>query len=642
MSCLGPYYLPVPPRLWSRVENPCAYTNSDAIQNIPGDYIYLPYFSEPILKSQYEYQLACLKKGNVLQYKNNSSNLTKKQVYAQIAKQMWVNSNTTWATQSDKFSDPNTKSLKRVNYINITTAGVPTDQPITCSLPKPPANTSLPSRSTSSNSKAPVIPPPPPPNQPGGPSMPPPVPPQSIVEPTVVPDGGTLVCNVTENICTGEIINVSGIGQCYLTTASDVPGHPMLLCYNDNLPTVYPKNRLTYPTSGGKWPVGAKFIAAANTTKPVSSSQNPIEIVKPTTLDDENNYNIYIISSNTTDDFFVGDPGIYIIQSFNGENIVLPLEKKNLSFYTFFNTSGKSVNLLSPNEIIYFFNEFYSSPNGTNNLIMNRFQASTITSVLSDKNMSYFADFNVILTGRQNSNVVPEITYIKNNTTANAYVLSENIADYYIIENYLSSGVILLPDQCPNFTILKFFNLYTSPVTVSSSNLIYNSYYQPQGLPTYTLNPYEWYSFQLIKTSSKEVWIMNSNNNQLNEISLNGPYYISNLNDHLNVSQNAVYIIESMTGNIILPNNPPNLSNIKIFNVSTDAINVTTSTTKTLLCNSFFAPMSMNGVTTYQLSSNSAICFEYLNIVNTPAQMQLYQRTETMESNEPFWIFTIS
>jgi len=270
MSCLGPYYLPLPPRVWSRVENPCAYTTSEVIQNIPGDYIYLPYFNEPILKSQYYYQLACLKKGNVLQYKKNSSNLTKKQIYGQISKQMWVNNNTTWASQSDKFTDPNTKSLKRVNYKNITTLGVPTDKPLTCSFPTIKINPSLPANN-SSGSNAPIIPPPPQPNQPGGPSMPPPVPGQINPDPTVIADGGNLVCTITENICTGEVLEVTANSQCYLTTASNVPGHPMLLCYNDNLPTVYAKNRLTYATSGGKWPVGAKFIRAANTTKPITS-----------------------------------------------------------------------------------------------------------------------------------------------------------------------------------------------------------------------------------------------------------------------------------------------------------------------------------------------------------------------------------
>ena len=272
MSCLGQYYLPVPPRVWSRVENVCAYTNSDAFLNIPGDYIYLPYSKEPILKSEYKYQLACLKKGNVLLYKKNSSNLTKKQVYGQIAKQMWVNGNTTWATQSDKFTDPNTKSLKRVNYYNITTAGVPTPDPLTCSLPvpTPKPNNSLPKRPNSSNSNAPVIPPQPPSGGGGGPVIPP-VPGQPPVAPIVIPDSGSLVCNVVENICTGEVIALTASDSCYLTTASNVPGRPMLLCYNDSLPTVYAKTRLTYPTAGGKWPVGAKFIRAANTTKPISN-----------------------------------------------------------------------------------------------------------------------------------------------------------------------------------------------------------------------------------------------------------------------------------------------------------------------------------------------------------------------------------
>jgi hypothetical protein len=269
MSCLGPYYLPVPPRVWSRVENPCAYSNSDVIENIPGDFIYLPYLHDPIPKSQYYYQLACLKKGNVLQYKSNSSNLTKKQIYGQIARQMWITQNTTWATQSDKFSDPNTKSLKRVNYLRITTDGVVTAQPLTCSIPTPAKNSSLPTRNAGGNTNTPVIPPPPKPNQPGGPILPPLVPAQPATPPVVIADGGSLLCNIVENICTGEVLDVTANGQCYLTTASDVPGHPILLCYNDNLPTVYPKTRLTYPTAGGKWPEGAKFIVAANTTQPI-------------------------------------------------------------------------------------------------------------------------------------------------------------------------------------------------------------------------------------------------------------------------------------------------------------------------------------------------------------------------------------
>lgn len=339
MSCLGPYYLPVPPRVWSRVENPCAYTNS--IQNIPGDYIYLPYLNDPILKSQYYYQLACLKKGNVLQYKANSSNLTKQQRYAQIAKGMWVNRTTTWASQSETTSDPNTKSLKRVNYFNITTGGVPTVDPLTCSLPVRPTNSVLPPRSGSSN--APALPPPPQENQPGGPVMPPPVSPAMPVAPIVIANGGSLVCNVTQNICTGEILKVTETNQCFLTTASDVPGRPVLLCYNDNLPTVYPKSRLTYPDAGGKWPQGAKLIAAANTTTPIPS--NNLSVV-----------NTSISDSNT----ITGSNPISHIQSENP--IISPTSPKNpiFSFTQLENTIISAIKVGDSN-IVQQINQFTSN-----------------------------------------------------------------------------------------------------------------------------------------------------------------------------------------------------------------------------------------------------------------------------------------
>lgn len=76
MSCLGPTYNPRPPREWSRFSTPCtALTSSITPQNA--------------------YNLAMLAKGNVLQYKKNSSNITKNQRYSQIARGSWTNRNTT-------------------------------------------------------------------------------------------------------------------------------------------------------------------------------------------------------------------------------------------------------------------------------------------------------------------------------------------------------------------------------------------------------------------------------------------------------------------------------------------------------------------------------------------------------------------
>jgi hypothetical protein len=99
MSCLGPCYNPVPTREWSRFQNTCSFSfnNSATISPIT-----------PL-------QLANNYKGNILQYKKNSSNLTKQQIYTQIAKGNWTNRTTTWATQSDTYTNPNTNNLTRVN-----------------------------------------------------------------------------------------------------------------------------------------------------------------------------------------------------------------------------------------------------------------------------------------------------------------------------------------------------------------------------------------------------------------------------------------------------------------------------------------------------------------------------------------------
>jgi hypothetical protein len=646
MSCLGPYYLPVPPRRWSRVENLCAYANSEGIQNIPGDYIYLPYIREPILKSQYEYQLACLRKGNVLQYKKNSSNLTKKQVYGQIAKQMWVNRNTTWATQSDKFTDPNIKSLKRVNYYNVTTTGVPTAAPLTCSLPLPlpQINIALPTRnsSNSSSTNAPIIPV----QQNSGTNssivMPSVVPSEPNVEPIVIADSGSLVCNVVENICNKEILAVTANQQCFLTTASDVPGRPILLCYNDALPTVYPKTRLTYPPAGGKWPEGAKFIVAANTTKPIKTfnvinenainenaiNENAINENKNqgSTLDD---FNIYTINSRGTKDYTINHPGVYIIYKFNGLNINLPFSEINLGLYSFFNLSGKNVNIRSEKKFI---NEFYAQV-GENNLTLTMNRSCTITSVIRDDldNRAYFADYNVIQTQPQNTRITPIITYINNTTTNESYPISNDISDCYVINSYTSSGNILLPDSATNFTIVKIFNLSESAVTLSSSNAIYNAYYALNGVSSYIFNQNSWASFQLVKSETRNIWIMNYNNNNINNTYILGPYYIKNQTGDFLTSENSIYIIESINGDVIIPSSVKNLSNIRLFNISGQSVNVKTLNGSTLMYNDFFCPPAIGGITMYSLSSNSAISFEFVNFA-----------INNLAINPPFWTFTIS
>ena len=58
-------------------------------------------------------------KGNILQYKGNSSRLTKSQKYTQLAKGGGPNRKKVFATQSQTYSNPNTTGLQRINSTTI-------------------------------------------------------------------------------------------------------------------------------------------------------------------------------------------------------------------------------------------------------------------------------------------------------------------------------------------------------------------------------------------------------------------------------------------------------------------------------------------------------------------------------------------
>jgi hypothetical protein len=211
MSCLGNAYLPVPPRVWNRVQARCSLENTDDA--------YINYL-------QLNEEANMLNKGNVLQYKNNSSNLTKNQKYAKMARGQWTNRQITWASQSQTVSNPNTKLLKRngatrVIIDPITGTTTPTDLPLSC-----PLNTNM-------------------------------------DRTLVIQEGGTMQCNVQENPCTGQVV-VQPSGSAYFpTTDSDVPGPVKQLFWKNGTQTWYPKPRKTMNTSTTKWPVGAKHIRVA-------------------------------------------------------------------------------------------------------------------------------------------------------------------------------------------------------------------------------------------------------------------------------------------------------------------------------------------------------------------------------------------
>ena len=302
MSCLNNNcYLPQPPRAWSRVQNSCSVITDTDNNSLVID----PYTGQLIQRIVLAERIDMLNKGNVLQYKANSSNLTQAQKYSKIAKGQWVNRNTTWATQSTRgYTNPNTTSLKRTgNVVNIAidpiTGSVtgPTVEPPTCPQLVTPINEGLPSNEGGGSIiNDPVIPPPVPPT-PGSDTFP------DIIEdipaePVVIQDGGILICSVQENICTGETKSTLG-QQCHPTTDSDVPGTIRELCWNDGTQTWYPRQRYVMTNSDNKWPVNAELLGSIQIYPPyitsITSNNNIITITW--TFNDAclpaSNFNIY-------------------------------------------------------------------------------------------------------------------------------------------------------------------------------------------------------------------------------------------------------------------------------------------------------------------------------------------------------------
>jgi hypothetical protein len=95
-------YNPNPPRLWSRFGYvcPCYPTN-------------------PCLLSSTDFDLLNeRRKAEILKYKANSSNMTKKQQYANAASNRWLTGRKrSWATQTDTYTNPNTSALQRVGNV---------------------------------------------------------------------------------------------------------------------------------------------------------------------------------------------------------------------------------------------------------------------------------------------------------------------------------------------------------------------------------------------------------------------------------------------------------------------------------------------------------------------------------------------
>jgi len=218
-------YNPIPPRAWSRVQNQCTYILPDSSYNTA----YIPLTNQTVTLAQANYENKLFYKGNVLQYKGNSSRFTKNKKYSQLAKGFGPNRTKVFATQSQTYTNPNTTGLLRVNYQTYPypneIVGAPNNQsgPFQYNVQSP--------FDCSSNS---------------------------------IQDGGNLVCGTYANPCSGQIIQTkdTSIIICNPASASDVPGSSVL-CWNNNIQTWFPRQRYIMNNSGNKWPQGYKGFVSA-------------------------------------------------------------------------------------------------------------------------------------------------------------------------------------------------------------------------------------------------------------------------------------------------------------------------------------------------------------------------------------------
>ena len=229
-------YLPQPPRAWSRVQS-IPYCSDPFVPDTIKYDVYVPRTKKTVSPGVADLQDKILYKANILQYKNNSSNLTKKQRYSQIAKGSWV-CKKTYATQSQTYSNPNTSSLLRINSVSVPVNNIVgsvnnESGPFQYGVPNP--------FDCSSN---------------------------DIIE------GGTLICNTLATPCTNQLIKRFPIRNCFPITASDVPGfsNPAViryLCWDPRINTFYPRVRRTMNNSGNKWPQNYKLFVSACRPKTV-------------------------------------------------------------------------------------------------------------------------------------------------------------------------------------------------------------------------------------------------------------------------------------------------------------------------------------------------------------------------------------
>ena len=403
MSCLGPGYNPNPQRAWSRVQNQCTY-NLD-----PPTAVYIPLTRQTINLQDYQNDKKMLLKGNILQYKKNSSNLTKQQRYSQIAKGLWTNRTKSWASQSETSTNPNTSSLLRVNYETIPLMNTITD-PFGCKI-------------------------------------------------DFLKDGGTLVGNTVVNPCTGAVIQKTYVAQCNLSSASDVPGPVIPLCWDNRVQTWYPRQNLTMNNSTDKWPVNYKLFKSANDLVSGtevsqdflygSSTENP----KQNTLNDFNINNIY----STTASFALININLFTLyyNEFMKNDIITQINNYLKSF------------IANPNSISMSVTEYSELSMGLTSLKTNVPPGTALYDIINT--------YTSILDS------------LKQTNNLNSSLQSSNsLADKYLNDSIILNSVTLLQqylEDLKNSMHNIFGNITVDSIVKPTIKEPYNTYHNVYGIP---------------------------------------------------------------------------------------------------------------------------------------------------------------
>ena len=457
-------YLPIPPRAWSRVEARCTYENSASDNSSAYD---------PLVFQR----LAQINKGNVLQYKKNSSQLTKSQRYSQIAKGMWTNRTKTWATQSDIYTNPNTTSLKRVGYV---------EYPGNDNTPGSPAN--------ESGTYTPIT---------------------ALKDPFNCPnftfkDGGTLICGTYENPCTGEVVERTFRPNYYPTSDSDVPGPIQYLYWDPRLQSWYPRQRLTMNNSANKWPTNYKlFQSAIQPGAPnlviVSSTSDSVDL--SWTID--NNNSCYPISKFL---IFVNDSLYKTIV--NSTNYTTTLTGLFSGPYNIYIISVLSTNSSPPSNIVVYNNDvvvksslvvdntmYDDNVTDLTSQITDIASGNTSESIVSNVRSRAFSDVDVI-----NINIntpapapAPAPSGSGGGGTSNGGNLSldanSKVTFVVLNDKTLSSlvngnGEVNIPSTYINNNSTQPFTIFNKdpenalPIKSPNGSLIYSSMYAPNGTST--------------------------------------------------------------------------------------------------------------------------------------------------------------